>query len=247
VPDIPTPDDQPPIEPIPEEHVPAEERWTPPESVFVRTADPDLARAIRRYLRSLPEAHEIDAPTTDAGEIIARSLDRSRSGAPAGPRRTVRWTVDFEEERGLRGWYGVATVTVSVDSGAIGRSPGTQISVFGPSVFSPVSGYDACMNSLLRIDRETRMLAFSTATREIEERATHVGLEYVVTGTRTEEIDAVLRSVALPTDTETRWFAILPPDDLEGALARNLDGSSFEARVNERTRTVTFSSEDSSR
>lgn len=212
--------------------------WVPPVSSETRPAS-DLQRAaMRRYLEGRTTGVVVRASDDSARlylSAVTEELGYGREGD-----RTLRIAFSIEEIESERNHYAYAVLRLDLDSGADRLEPSSTVELVGRSVFSPISGYDAGMNSLLAIPVEEISSAVAELERSIVEAAVNDGLEYRVVAQRGDTIRAVLDAVSRAGERTGYRFSLSVPQELDRALERILDGSSYRSEVDYEYRVVTI-------
>ena len=216
-----------------------EERWEPPPFETRLSPDRSQRAALRAYLRAVPLTVVPEAQTDAARIYLEHLVTRLGYRSVAEGAGRVRCTSAIESIESTRNYYARAHIRFALESVFGDTVSTTELS--GTSVFSPISVYDAGMNSLLRIP----VAEFERVIGELVESAItqyeRNGLEYRVEGVLHDELEAVLRAVTFPASGSDRRSAFHSPSDLQTVLDRMLDGSPYTVEVHGTTRTIVFS------
>lgn len=224
----------------PEMDTPAESLWVPPIS---RAADmpSDLQReALRSYLSGrtpVPAIVVDDEATRRYLEFVTARLGFSSDSGNRGTLRIETW---IEQRESDRNYYAEAIIGLRLNAGPDGLYPVSTTEIRGRSVFSPVSVYDAGMNSLLGVSLEEIDGTIEMLRNDIIAQAIREGIEYRVVAADHEDVQAVLDAVFTTSVREGYRYSFHTPDDMARALSRILQGSPFEARLDGDRRRVTI-------
>lgn len=215
-------------------------RWVPPVSRALATPGNLQRTELREYLEGLPTAVHIvtaDEAARRYLEFVAAELGYS---AGRGDRGTLRIEPAFRELESNRNFYAEAAIAVGLDAGPGGLFPMSVSEIRGPTVFSPVSVYDAGMNSLLGISLEAIESVIDELRRNLIVQAHHRGIEYRVDAPDDDASRAVLDAVFLAADRRGYRYSFYTPEDLEQVLRQILQGSSYTVHFERERRHISI-------
>lgn len=218
----------------------ATERWTPPVSRAPDTPG-DMQRASLRtyFYRSAPVA-AVMVEDDSARAYIEMVLARAGYLTALDGRQTLRVDLSFRRLGSEQNSYAEAVLRFRLDSAPGGLAPVASTELRGRSVFSPVSVYDAGMNSLLGIDSEEIEVTIDELRADLVAEAVRRGIEYRVTAPDIEDLRAVLDAVSVASDRSGYRYSFSVPEDLIRVLRRILDGSPYDAVIEAEQRHVTI-------
>lgn len=204
--------------------------WSPPVSRTGTMGGGGLQRAaIREYLTSLPISAVVLADTAAARIYLETLVAQMGIADYTGAGRELRIGFSIEEIDSSHNHYARARLEFVLDSGGDRLAPVSRSVLFGRSVFSSVSRYDAGMNSLLGIPAQEIDIARDRLEEELRETALRDGLEYRVNpaDSHDPEIRAVLDAVSIAGSREGYRYSFYVPGDLEDILRGILEGSPY--------------------
>jgi len=218
----------------------AVERWTPPVSRVPDTPG-DMQRAsLRAYFhRSTPVA-TVTVEDDSARSYLEMVLARSGYSTTLDGRQTLQADLSIDRLESDRNSYAEAVLRFRLESAPGGLAPVVSTELRGRSVFSPVSVYDAGMNSLLGIDSEEIEATINGLRADLVAEAVRRGIEYRVTAPESEDLRAVLNAVSVASDRSGYRYSFSVPGDLIRVLRRILDGSPYDAVIEVERRHVTI-------
>ncbi len=199
-------------------------RWLPPDTRVGGEATTQERLQLERYLSRLSRGSRI----VTADELSALYLERvtEEIGYPPveGSALTVSFLFTIEEIPSNQNFYarGRLVMTVEIE----GDSATLSDEVVGRSVISPLSVYDAGMNSLLAIPSDELAQLAEDLRLRLERRLLDIGLEYRFDGIDDEHVLRVVRAVAR--QDGDRWRSFLSPQSMSDRLEDYLRESPYE-------------------